>query len=67
MTPSDAAETAAETVAAVPEVPTTGVPGVDAVLGTLGGLEERAVAERVEVLERAHQELRRALDAADPA
>lgn len=41
----------------------TGVPAVDAVLRDVDGLADRPVAEHVEVYERAHEQLRRALDA----
>lgn len=47
----------------------TGVPGVDEVLRSLDTLAQRPVDEHVEVFERAHEQLRRSLDAdpADPA
>ena len=46
----------------------TGNVTVDAVLGSLEGLEDRPVSEHVEVFEHAHEQLRRALDGAgDPA
>lgn len=45
--------------------PATGVPAVDEVLRSVQGLEARPVGEHVEVFERAHERLRRALDAAD--
>jgi hypothetical protein len=41
---------------------TTGVGEVDAVLASLDGLDARPVAEHVEVFEKAHERLRRALD-----
>ena len=45
----------------------TGNVTVDAVLGSLEGLEDRPVSEHVEVFEHAHEQLRRALDGAgDP-
>ncbi len=45
----------------------TGNATVDAVLGSLEGLEDRPVSEHVEVFEHAHEQLRRALDGAgDP-
>lgn len=43
----------------------TGVPAVDEVLRSVRGLEERPVGEHVQVFERAHERLRRALDATD--
>lgn len=43
----------------------TGLPEVDRVLGEIESVGELPVAERVEVFERAHERLRRALDA-DP-
>jgi hypothetical protein len=46
-----------------PEESTTGVGEVDAVLASLDGLDGRPVAEHVEVFEKAHERLRRALDA----
>lgn len=41
----------------------TGVPAVDRVLAEVEGVGALPVAERVVVFERAHEELRRALDA----
>jgi hypothetical protein len=41
----------------------TGTSEVDAVLASLDGLDGRPVAEHVEVFEKAHERLRRALDA----
>jgi len=41
----------------------TGVPAVDEVLRQVAQLSERPVSEHVEVFERAHEQLRRALDA----
>ncbi len=43
----------------------TGVAAVDQVLVTVEGLSDRPLAEHVEVFERAHEQLRQALDA-DP-
>ncbi len=40
----------------------TGHPGVDAVLASLEGLEERPVGEHVAVFEHGHDALRRALN-----
>lgn len=40
----------------------TGHPAVDAVLASLEGLDSRPVHEHVDVFERAHESLRRALD-----
>lgn len=40
-----------------------GVPAVDEALGALDGLADRPVEEHVAVFERAHEQLRRALDA----
>lgn len=45
-----------------PDEVTTGVSEVDAVLASLDGLDDRPVAEHVEVFEKAHERLRRALD-----
>ena len=41
----------------------TGVPAVDRVLAMVESVGELPLAERVQVFERAHDELRRALDA----
>ncbi len=41
----------------------TGVPAVDEVLAEVDGLAERPVEDHVAVFERAHETLRRALDA----
>ncbi|WP_126688339.1 hypothetical protein [Nocardioides ferulae] len=41
----------------------TGEPRVDEVISAVEGLEERPLEEHVAVFERAHDELRRALDA----
>lgn len=49
---------------AAPETPTsTGVEQVDAVLQQVVDLSDRPVSEHVAVFERAHEQLRRALDA----
>jgi len=45
----------------------SGNPVVDAVLASLGGLEERPVVEHVAVFETAHEQLRAALDDAGSA
>lgn len=45
----------------------TGVEAVDGVLAEVAALVERPVAEHVATFERAHDQLRRALDAAPPA
>lgn len=45
-----------------PDEVSTGVSEVDAVLASLDGLDGRPVAEHVEVFEKAHERLRRALD-----
>ncbi|WP_159081635.1 hypothetical protein [Nocardioides sediminis] len=45
-----------------PDEVATGVGEVDAVLATLDRLADRPVAEHVEVFEKAHERLRRALD-----
>jgi len=50
-----------EAVSATTE--STGVPAVDEVLERVSRLGERPVSEHVEVFERAHEQLRRALDA----
>jgi len=48
----------------VPEqAESTGVPAVDEVLQRVSQVAERPVSEHVEVFERAHEQLRRALDA----
>jgi hypothetical protein len=49
----------------VPESMTTGHADVDAVLGSLEGLEDRPVIEHVAVFEAAHESLRAALADAD--
>lgn len=48
----------------VPDSVRTGDPAVDAVLDELGDLDGVPVDEHVAVFERAHEQLRRALDAA---
>lgn len=45
------------------EVTPTGVPQVDAVLQEVADLADRPVSDHVAVFERAHEQLRRALDA----
>ena len=45
------------------QVESTGVPAVDEVLQRVSQVGERPVSEHVEVFERAHEQLRRALDA----
>ncbi len=47
--------------------PSTGVAGVDAVLGDLAAAFSLPVAEQAPAVERAHDRLRRALDEPDPA
>jgi len=44
------------------DLPRTGVPAVDAVLERVDAVAERDVDEHVAVFERAHEDLRRALD-----
>lgn len=46
-----------------PEPVRTGLARVDAVIGTVEGLEGRPLEEHVGVFERAHEQLRSALDA----
>ncbi|MDT0184441.1 hypothetical protein Q9S36_30050 [Microbacterium sp. ARD31] len=41
----------------------TGIEAVDRVLAEVAGIADRPVGEHVEVFERAHEQLRRALDA----
>ncbi len=48
---------------AAPDELRTGVASVDAVLAEVAGLEGRPVDEHVAVFERAHEQLRQALDA----
>jgi hypothetical protein len=43
------------------EVETTGQPDVDAVVGSLDGLDDLPVAEHVAIFEQAHESLRRTL------
>jgi len=43
---------------------TTGVPAVDAVIAAVDGLDGRPLEEHVTTFETAHEQLRRALDAA---
>ena len=45
------------------DVEPTGVPAVDEVLQLVAHVSDRPVSEHVEVFERAHEQLRRALDA----
>ena len=46
-----------------PDRETTGVESVDRVLAEVAAVADAPVAEHVEVYERAHEQLRRALDA----
>jgi hypothetical protein len=48
------------------EVEGTGIPGVDAVVESLGTLDDLPVAEHVAVFEQAHESLRRTLAGAGP-
>ncbi len=48
------------------DVEPTGTDQVDRVLTEVADLDERPVSEHVAVFERAHEQLRRALDAAPP-
>ena len=51
-----------------PDVESTGVESVDRVLAEVAAVASAPVAEHVQVFERAHEQLRRALDASpDPA
>lgn len=52
-----------ETWGAADEAPTTGLPAVDDVLADLADLDRTPVSDHVAVFERAHERLRRALDA----
>ena len=52
------------TVAAAPSYEPTGLESVDQVLAEVAAVAERPVSDHVEVFERAHEQLRRALDAA---
>ena len=54
----------ASTVAAAPSYEPTGVESVDQVLAEVAAVAETPVSDHVEVFERAHEQLRRALDAA---
>ena len=56
-----------EATSLVPAPPTTGVAGVDAVLGDLATAFDLPVAEQSAAVEQAHDRLRRALDEPDPA
>ena len=47
----------------VPEVEPTGVDAVDRVLAEVAAVGELPVSEHVQIFERAHEQLRRALDA----
>jgi hypothetical protein len=47
-----------------PDVETTGVEAVDRVLAEVAAVADAPVGEHVQVFERAHEQLRRALDAA---
>jgi len=55
------------TTAAAHESLRTGHPSVDAVLDSLESLDEAPVDEHVSVFERAHEQLRAALDAPPPS
>lgn len=57
---------AAEDAPIAEDAPETGVPLVDEVLRSVQGLGGQPVGEHVTVFERAHEQLRRALDAPDP-
>ena len=64
--PDDLDGSELESVEGLPDGPdevTTGMSEVDSVLASLEGLDGRPVAEHVEVFEKAHERLRRALDA----
>ena len=50
-----------------PDVEPTGVESVDRVLAEVAAVADAPVAEHVQVFERAHEQLRRALDAAPDA
>ena len=54
--------TEAQSFTPEPDPVRTGVPEVDAVLEAVVGLDETDVAEHPAVFERAHEQLRRALD-----
>jgi hypothetical protein len=54
------------TAAPAPGPAQTGVPEVDQVLAAVEELEERPIEEHVGVFETAHEQLRRALDPAEP-
>lgn len=56
-------EPSVESAAPEPEAVRTGIDEVDAVLASLDGLDERPLAEHVEVFGTAHEQLRGALDA----
>jgi hypothetical protein len=51
------------TPAAEPDVESTGVESVDRVLAEVAAVADTPVADHVQVFERAHEQLRRALDA----
>jgi hypothetical protein len=50
-----------------PDVESTGIEAVDRVLAEVAAVANAPVAEHVQVFERAHEQLRRALDAAPDA
>lgn len=56
-----------EVVAMFAPVELTGNEAVDAVLGTLDGLEDRSLGDRVQIFESAHDALRRTLNSAGEA
>jgi hypothetical protein len=60
------AELAAESAEPDDTPVTTGVQVVDDVLGTLGGLGDQPVEQHLPIFEAAHEQLRGALDGADP-
>lgn len=62
----DAAETTLGEAGPMPDVESTGVDAVDRVLAEVAAVADAPVSDHVAVFERAHEQLRRALDAQPP-
>ncbi len=62
----DAADSTVGQAVTMPDVESTGVDAVDRVLAEVTAVADAPVSDHVEVFERAHEQLRRALDAQPP-